>query len=140
MFFRSDNGVTIQLLVALIIALLANTISYAQQSEQSATLDVKPSTCVSLNQGRNCYAQLSITWSVQNIGDFCLIQKQSEQSQKILTCWKKSKGSAIYFEFESNESITYQLINNDKKPLAQATIDVSWVHKNSPRKRRWRLF
>lgn len=122
--------------------------TYAEQprTKEKAILEVKPSMCVALNQGRNCYAQVTLQWSTLEAKSVCIVKKEVSppdkplQQNTTLKCWETSKGSLYSFEFEANKSVTYQLISMDKKPLAETTVEVSWVHEKSPRKRRWRLF
>jgi len=135
MYFRVSNGTAF--LTIILLSYLVTKNSVAQQPQLDVLFQVKPVMCVALNQGRTCFAQITIQWSAAINDNFCIVQKQSKQEIK---CWKNSKGSSISFEFESNESLTYQLVNTKDESLAETTVDVSWVHKKSPRKRRWRLF
>ncbi|WP_076417063.1 DUF3019 domain-containing protein [Colwellia sp. UCD-KL20] len=139
MYSKLSNGAAFPSII-LIMCLLPKVSFAQQQPEQRVLFRVKPAMCVALNQGRTCYAQVNIQWSALLNNDFCIVQKKSTQPQQTIKCWKNSKGNSFSFEFESSESLTYQLINNNNEPLAEATVDVSWVHKKSPRKRRWRLF
>jgi len=136
MYFKLSKGVAF--CSAILLSYFVSKNSLAQQHLQKDVLfQIKPAMCVALNQGRTCFAQITMQWSVPINDDFCIVQKQPRQEIK---CWKNSKGSTLSFEFESSESLTYQLINTKDEPLAETTVDVSWVHKKSPRKRRWRLF
>lgn len=137
MYFKLSNGAAF--LSIIIVAWGLPIVSYAEQQQQNAELHIKPTMCVALNQGRTCYAQVNIQWNTLIKDDFCIFQKTANQ-QKQLKCWKNTQANSLSFGFESNESITYQLINKNNKSLAEATIEVSWVHEKSPRKRRWRLF
>jgi len=95
-----------------------------------------PTNCVALRQGRKCFAKVALSWQVTTPGDFCV-----QQDKKIIQCWKNSRGSQVFFEFESEQRMAYQLVaSHQKKIMAETVIDVSWVHKATPRKRRWRIF
>ena len=112
------------------------TIAYAQQED--IFLAAKPSSCVSLHQGRVCYTRIIVTWQVKNRGNYCL---RNKTSKKQLKCWKLSNRQQFAYEFESKENITFQLINADNdQVVADTEVKVGWVHKSTPRKRRWRLF
>ena len=101
-------------------------------------LTVTPANCVALHQGRKCFAKVSLSWQVKTPGDFCIYQKVQN---KVIQCWKNSRGSNTQFEFESSEKIEYQLVTvNRSEVLAETVVEVSWVHNATPRKRRWRLF
>ena len=98
----------------------------------------QPSTCVALRQGRNCSRLVTLQWQTVAPGNFCIYQKVTK---KIIQCWKNSRTSQIQLDFESPERIEYQLVETKKNVVvAETYVDVSWVHKASPRKRRWRLF
>lgn len=121
--------------------LLFPNIVFAQEINQNQVmLQMTPKMCVALTEGRTCYAKVTIEWSTSYTGDFCIVKVDNENTQQKIQCWTQSKGSSLSFEFESSESLTYQIITNNNKTLAETTLNVSWVHENSPRKRRWRLF
>jgi len=127
--------------MAPLITLLLPNLAFSQEvKHKQAVLQMTPKMCVALTQGRTCYAQATIVWSTSYTGDFCIVKQESESTHKKIKCWTQSKGNSVNFEFKSSESLTYQIITNDNKTLAEATLNVSWVHENSPRKRRWRLF
>ncbi|MCO4798616.1 MAG: DUF3019 domain-containing protein [Colwelliaceae bacterium] len=143
MYFKLGNGTAWLKLVILSVFILMTTNTIAQENNQNiltstTTLSATPANCVALHQGRKCYASVYLLWQVPQQGDFCIYQKVSN---KIIQCWKNSKGSQVLFEFESSEKLEYQLVSIDKNiVLAETSVDVSWVHKATPRKRRWRLF
>ncbi|PKG82471.1 hypothetical protein CXF85_13365 [Colwellia sp. 75C3] len=97
-----------------------------------------PEQCVTLRQGRNCFATVELTWQSPSKQSFCLYQ---EGKNKQLGCWQDNDNVQVKVEFESNKSIKYQLraVSNNKI-IAETQVEVSWQHKNTTRKRRWRLF
>lgn len=123
----------------LIILLTVSTFSLAQEAlDETITLTATPNNCVTLRQGRTCYAQVMIAWQSKMKGNFCLRQKATG---KTLKCWRESNKGQWTFEFQANETTDYQLVSVDKiEIIAKTSINVSWVHKTTPRKRRWRLF
>lgn len=102
-------------------------------------LAAKPQKCVTLNEGRTCYARIELTWKIPsvNIGKFCLVEQESQEK---LYCFTHQHRNSIKVEFESNKTRTYQLINAEQKVIAQTHVEVNWVYEASPRKRRWRVF
>jgi hypothetical protein len=97
-----------------------------------------PEQCVTLRQGRDCFAEVNIHWESQHKQTLCLYQ---EGLDKHLKCWQNNESAHIAIDFVSNKSINYQLRNlNDNKLVAETQVTVSWLHKSSNRKRRWRLF
>ncbi len=104
---------------------------------------VQPQQCVTLRQGRDCFATVTIHWQKQTEQALCLYQMKNKQTnnKKQLKCWSKSKEGQTSVEFESNDNLTYQLRTlEDDRLLAETEIVVSWLHKNTTRRRRWRLF
>lgn len=97
-----------------------------------------PEQCVTLREGRACFATVELQWKSSSKYSFCLYQ---EGKNKQLGCWKNNDKVHIEIEFESNKSIKYQLRTmNDNKVIAETQVEVSWQHKKTTRKRRWRLF
>ena len=97
-----------------------------------------PEQCVTLREGRNCFATVELQWKSSSKHSFCLYQ---EGKSKQLGCWEDNNNVHIRVEFESNKSIKYQLRTViDDKVIAETQVEVSWQHKNTSRKRRWRLF
>ncbi len=135
MSFKLSKGIASLLFIALN---LITPFSYAAEvTPNNIIFTAQPTMCVALTQGRTCYANVTIEWNTVKEGDFCILQKASN---KQLKCWQQTQGKIFSFEFESNKSITYQLIKDNNELVAETTINVTWVHKKSPRKRRWRLF
>ena len=97
-----------------------------------------PAKCITLTQGRQCFATVTFTWHAPIKGNYCIYQMGNKQA---VDCWFNQQQNTSTFEFESNKTMHYQLVAYDyDKVIAATTIEVSWVHKASPRKRRWRLF
>lgn len=105
------------------------------------TFTAQPTTCIALNQGRTCFANVVISWVSVSSGDFCLAQKGVKEQNRIIHCWENSRGSHYNVDFESSEQIVFQLLRKrDHQSVAETVVEVSWVHNATPRKRRWRLF
>lgn len=102
------------------------------------TFSVLPAKCITLTQGRQCFATVTFTWHAPLKGNYCLYQVGNKQA---LDCWYNQQKNTATFEFQSSKTLQYQLVAYDfDKVIAETSIEVSWVHKASPRKRRWRLF
>jgi len=152
MYSNFSNGIAKNGLV--IIALLMTlqpSMAAELPAQKSATLSLsqsrfsaQPSNCIALRHGRTCYANVTLSWYSPIKQDYCLYIKQTKiKSAQLpaLKCWKNSNGNQIIFNFESNKKIEFQLLSStDKRIIAEAMVDVSWVHKATPRKRRWRIF
>jgi hypothetical protein len=151
MFFKLGNGTAwlrFKWLSSIICILVASKVIAQEDKQTQLTAQLtptsniifsaKPANCVALHQGRTCYATVAIQWQTPVKGNFCLYQKTTN---KVLQCWQNSQGNQIQFEFESNVKHEYQLIAEEtKRIIAETAVNVSWVHKATPRKRRWRLF
>lgn len=105
------------------------------------SLLAKPQMCVVLDEGRECFAQITFTLSTIATGKVCLIQKSP---YKVMYCVnepnKKNNVYDFYYEFISDKTKTYQLVNQENQVLAETVIEVNWVYESSPLKRRWRAF
>jgi len=142
MFSRWDKGIV--LLVFFISHFASATAQQANKKPVSTQLVAKsvfsalPAKCITLTQGRQCFATVTLTWRAPIKGNYCIYQVGNKQA---LDCWYNQQQNSATFEFESSKTLQYQLIAYDfDKVIAETTIEVSWVHKASPRKRRWRLF
>ena len=139
MYFNVGKGIAIVLPTLLYCLLGCKQVSATELTvADNVGFTALPEQCVTLRQGRSCFATVELQWQSPSKQSFCLYQ---EGNDKQLGCWKNSDNVQIKIDFESNKSIKYQLrkeINN--KVVAEAQVEVSWQHKNTARKRRWRLF
>lgn len=107
------------------------------------TFNVQPQQCVTLREGRDCFATIKIQWQQQTEQSLCLYQvskHQTKNKEKII-CWSKNHNGQTSIEFESNDNLTYQLRTlKDDRLLAEKEVMVSWLHTNTTKRRRWRLF
>ncbi|MGL1955761.1 MAG: DUF3019 domain-containing protein [Colwellia sp.] len=135
--------------ITLLVFILINSVISSSKAAENTTLtaqtnfSVHPQQCVTLRQGRDCFATIVMKWQKTSKTSLCLYQinKKRANSQKKLVCWIKKNDGNIKVEFESSENLTYQLRTlKDQLLIAETEIVVSWVHKNTSRKRRWRLF
>jgi hypothetical protein len=141
MCFNIGKGLAIILPTLLYCLLVCKQVSANESTvaiDNQVVFTALPEQCVTLRQGRNCFATVELQWKSPSKQSFCLYQ---EGEEKQLGCWKNNANVQIKIDFESNKSIKYQLrkkVNN--KVVAEAQVEVSWQHKNTARKRRWRLF
>jgi hypothetical protein len=149
MYFNFSNGhakkwLMLSCLITSLQPSLAAELPQDQLSATSFAFSAQPANCIALRHGRTCYATVKLNWSSAIKQDYCIYIKQTETANtllKSLQCWKNSKGSEVIFNFESDEKIEFQLISSkDKQVIAETAVEVSWVHKPTARKRRWRIF
>jgi hypothetical protein len=116
-----------------------NTLSLADK----VGFTVHPQQCVTLRQGRDCFATITIEWRQTAEQSFCLYQLTNKQDKhkKQLKCWSADQDGLVTIAFESSTNVTYQLRNSkNDHVIGEAEVVVSWLHKSTARKRRWRLF
>lgn len=110
----------------------------AQSSDTQNTLTAVPDTCVALREGRDCYADVVITWHQPIIGNYCL---RDTTSKYIMQCWLKQQQGTLNYAFDSKQSIAFELFDsNTSKIIGTAEVKLQWVYQNRQKKRRWRLF
>jgi len=135
--------------MALLVFIFASCFISSVNAEDKPSLttnilfSVQPQQCVTLRQGRDCFTTVKIQWQKQTEQALCLYQVTNKQAKnkEQLMCWSKSNKGQTSVEFESNDNLTYQLRTlKDDHLLAETEIVVSWLHKNTTRSRRWRLF
>jgi hypothetical protein len=145
MYSNVGNGFAIVHAKTLLLLLFSLLVINPVKAEESKTLNstqvgftALPEQCVTLRQGRACFATVELKWQSTLKQNFCLYQ---EGKKKQLGCWQNNNSALIKVEFESNKSVKYQLRTlSDNKVIAETQVEVSWQHKNTSRKRRWRLF
>ncbi|MCI2283227.1 DUF3019 domain-containing protein [Colwellia sp. MSW7] len=106
-------------------------------------LRLQPQQCVTLRQGRDCFATIKVQWQKTMPQSLCLYQvnKKLNDQRRQLKCWENNHQGQINIEFESSETIIYQLrTQQGDRLVAQTKVVVSWLHKNTTRRRHWRLF
>ncbi len=116
-----------------------------ENAKMSANIsfNVQPQQCVTLRQGRDCFATIKIHWQQQTTQALCLYQvsDKATNSKEQLMCWPKENEGKTTVEFESNDNLIYQLRTQEgDRLLAETEVIVSWLHKNTTQRRRWRLF
>ncbi|MFT7568715.1 MAG: hypothetical protein ACI846_003041, partial [Pseudoalteromonas distincta] len=88
--------------------------------------------------GRNCYADVTLTWEQPIIGNYCL---RDATSKYIMQCWLKQQSGTLNYAFDSQQSISFELFDsNTSKVISTAEVKLQWVYQNRQKKRRWRLF
>ena len=125
-------------LFALIVICLSIPVDAVQAAAPVTHLSVKPNKCVALRQGRTCFADVTLTWQVAVAGDYCLL---SNKQQKPLACWQNKRFGSVSYNFESHDNEQFTLVSRHNSTVLLASdIQVTWLHKSSSKKRRWRLF
>lgn len=139
MYSSISKGIALLVFISLIFDSTAEELTISGITE----FKVQPQQCVTLRQGRDCFATITVQWQKPTKQSLCLYQvnkKNSDDKQK-LQCWDKMQQGQTIFEFESSDTLTYQLrTKHDDQLIDETEVVVSWLHKNTTRRRRWRLF
>lgn len=122
-----------------VLLIVSSAILVQVASAEEFLLSSKPSKCISLNEGLICYQNIQVQWQTPEIGDYCLVQSNSNQ---VLNCWEQQRKGQLKFEFSERQSEAYVLRRKDQSDdLANMRIDVKWVYKRKRRDRlRWKVF
>ena len=145
MYSNTGEGIAMLRLLMPFLLLVFTQVQATEASESKVEVNtgvpsftVIPEQCVTIRQGRDCFATVQLQWQSVSKHSFCLYQ---EGTEKQLGCWQDNNNMNVKLEFESNKSVRYQLRNlHDDKVIAETKVEVSWQHKKISRKRRWRLF
>ena len=128
------------LLLSITLLMMHSLAAFSEESEEDdIKFSVKPSRCIALHEGQECYQRLSFSWQTSQPGTYCLIQ---ENQAKPLHCWNNSESDRYRFELKSKHKTTFYIVNTQKRSLAKVDVKVSWVYKKSKSKRseNWRVF
>ena len=139
----SKNLIKQVVVLFIVILLLFSTQVYSNETSSLAKLTLKPSQCVSLVQGQQCFVTVNISWQVTNAGKYCLYS--SLQNNK-LNCWTMKESGNFKQKLVIEQDVIFTLksmgdgINNDKL-VASALLELAWVHKKSRLSHSaWRIF
>ena len=120
-----------------VLLIFPSTFTVKAQEPPEALIAL-PDTCVALREGRNCYADVTLTWKQPIIGNYCL---RDATSKYIMQCWLKQQSGTFNYAFDSQQSISFELFDsNTSKIISVAEVKLQWVYQNRQKKRRWRLF
>jgi len=130
---------SIKHVVVVFILLLLSMKVYSSETSSLPKLTLKPSQCVSLRQGQQCFVTVDISWQVSNAGEYCLY---SSLKNNKLNCWTMNKSGYFKQELVIDKDVTFTLksMSNDKV-VASALLELAWVHKKSRLSHSaWRIF
>lgn len=75
------------------------------------SFNVSPQKCIALHRNQICYQKLKFTWYIDNEGDYCLYQISKPEA---LVCWHGKGSGELKYEFQSDQSETYQIREETK--------------------------
>jgi hypothetical protein len=107
-------------------------------AETNDYLKIMPNNCVSIAQGRDCYTDIEISWQLSFPKTVCLFKQGVEKS---IACWAKANKGTYLLTFVEKKDTRYILVDPaNNEVLFSETMSVTWVYKESRKKRRWRIF
>ncbi|WP_261592545.1 DUF3019 domain-containing protein [Pseudoalteromonas holothuriae] len=116
------------------IAILGHSNTHAA-NEPNQQLSVSPKQCTTLEQGQDCYIDLTINWQANITGNYCLYANTQR-----LQCWHNKNQGTLNQEFIMNEPTQIRLEQNQIM-LQQVTIKYAWLYKRRVNKAvKWRMF
>ena len=103
-------------------------------------LEIKPTQCVALHHGQNCYSDVVIRFSTSQKADYCLYT--SNDMAKPIKCWDNQYQGQHHDEIVTMKNILFTIRQKGQSTvLAQVELKVAWVYrKNSRAKSAWRVF
>lgn len=107
-------------------------------NKDPVSFQLKPKSCIALSKGKDCYGDLVLTWNLQSPRNVCLYREELEHP---IFCWSRRLTGSYSGQFALSESRKYSLVDvESKEVLFTDSITVTWVYKESRKRRRWRLF
>ena len=143
MYSSFSKGIALLFYVTLITFIPVSNAEEKLAITDKIEFRVQPQQCVTLRQGRDCFATVTVQWKKSSAQSLCLYQVNKKQldNKQQLQCWKKIHQGQASIEFESSDTLTYQLRTQQGDHLvAETEVVVGWLHKNTTRRRHWRLF
>ncbi|MFT6268008.1 MAG: hypothetical protein ACJAVV_000813 [Alphaproteobacteria bacterium] len=127
---------TIWLFVMLIILIMPFN---GEALESPEVINLSPKQCVALNEGSLCYVDIEISWSVEQLGDFCLFSSQQDAPIK---CWDAQQTGTIEREIVAMKDLEFYLKAKGKEVIiGKVKLEMAWVYKKNNRSHsRWRMF
>lgn len=129
------------LLTVVILGLMvvASPVLQAAEAPSKVELLLKPTQCVALHEGQDCYANVELLWEAVNVGNYCLYSTQQNRS---LQCWQNGTRGNYKSAVLSNQDILFTIrLQESDVVLAQQELVMAWVYRRSNRSRiTWRLF
>ena len=137
MFYSRCLLITATLMIAICSDVQA-AVDDKKSEQQVKQFSALPATCITLRQGRKCFATITISLKLTKVGDYCIYQ---QGRVKPIRCWYNATPNVLSLNFESSQTTIYSLKNEQSQQvLATTSVKVSWAHQTITRKRRWRIF
>jgi hypothetical protein len=104
-------------------------ISISASADEVTTLPklaIKPTQCVSMRQGQDCFVNVDVSWQVDKKGDYCLY---STQASTPLKCWSNSHIGNFQADIFVTQNVTFTLKSqNNNVSIISSVLELAWVH------------
>lgn len=102
-------------------------------------LQLKPSQCVAIHQGKTCYVDIELHWQATSVGEYCLY---SSQQTEPLKCWRKANNGLFEREIVARENVLFRLRETKSGGVTiSKELEMAWVYKRNAKARSsWRMF
>ncbi len=104
-------------------------ISISASADEVTTLPklaIKPTQCVSMRQGQDCFVNVDVSWQVVQKGDYCLY---STQASTPLKCWSNSHIGNFQADIFVTQNVTFTLKSqNNNVSIISSVLELAWVH------------
>jgi len=136
---KNRQSLTLLLLTGLTFLTLFSGHSLAQSVKQSYSLEIMPTKCFVVEQGKDCYFDIEVIWRASEIDDYCLI---SSLNSTPLKCWTGLDHGKLERELITKGNVIFKLQKkNTGKLLVSKEMKVVWVYKKNIRAHTsWRMF
>ncbi|MBQ4877873.1 DUF3019 domain-containing protein [Pseudoalteromonas luteoviolacea] len=118
------------------IAVFFLTPALALAASNEPQFTIKPEQCVALEQGQECYIDVSASWQTNSIGNYCLFANEQQ-----LHCWQNVAHGKWKSEIMMTDNLAVSLKNGSEEIIFTKTIEYAWIYKKRKSKAvRWRMF
>lgn len=133
-FIRNSHTLWPLYLLAIMMAPLSG-----EASQSKEVVSLSPKQCVALNEGTLCYVDIEISWTVKELGNFCLFSSQQDDP---LQCWEAKQTGTIELEIVAMKDLEFYLKPKGREViLGKAKLEMAWVYKKNNRSHStWRMF
>jgi hypothetical protein len=91
---------------------------------ENISLTIQPKRCLLRSNHKNCETDIQLSWKADKPFNLCLREKGNDFD---LACWENSVKGAIKVRFEGSKTTLYQLVDAEKKKIAEVAFTVGVV-------------
>jgi hypothetical protein len=110
----------------LLSLLLMSISASADEVTTLPKLAIKPTQCVSMRQGQDCFVNVDVSWQVVKKGDYCLY---STKASTPLKCWSNSHIGNFQADIFVTQNVTFTLKSQTNNvSIISSVLELAWVH------------